>query len=307
MDEKLLEYYQNELFNELKVPYNIFKVFLNINNSNFNYIKEEYINTLHIKSINKPIIVIIHGFASGLATFINIYEKLYNIYDIYAIDLIGYGLSSKPIFTNNDILSENLFIDTIEAWRIKLNLKSITLCAHSFGCYISINYYNKYPNNVKSLILVEPWNFSDNRLNITSIIQKLPLINFITLLKICKPISYYLMYIISYNICKKISINLKNKYNIFNYLYYLNIISTADIGFFSILDNYFYPKKSIKIYNDNLPISIIYGQKTWLDINSGIKFANNRNKNTKLFIIPNAAHQVYAEQFEKFISLIIYK
>ena len=288
-----LEYYQNELLQELKIPYTISKVFLDNN---------DYINTLHIKSINKPIIVIIHGFASGLATFVNVYEKLYNIYDIYAIDLIGYGLSSKPIFTNDYILSETLFIDSIEAWRIKLNLKSIIICAHSFGCYISINYYNKYPDNVKALILVEPWNFSEHRINSYSII---PMFNFINLLKILEPISYYLMFIVSYNICKNISKNLINKYNIFNYLYYLNIISTADIGFFSIIDNFYYPKKPLQINNSELPLFIIYGKNTWLDIKSGIQFLQNRNKHTKLYIIPNAAHQVYAEQLHEFTSIII--
>ena len=291
-----LEYYQNELLNELTIPYKNYKVFLN---------KDHYINTLHIKSINKPIIVIIHGFASGLATFISVYEKLYNIYDIYAIDLIGYGLSSKPIFTNDYILSENIFVDAIEEWRKKLNLKSIIICAHSFGCYISTNYYNKYPNNVKALILVEPWNFSDNRLNCYSIIQKLPIFNFINLLKVLHPISYYFMFIICYYICSKLSRHLKNKTNIFNYLYYLNISSTADIGFFSIIDNYFYPKQPIQINNPDLPLFIIYGEDTWLDIKSGIKFAYNRNKKTKLFIIPNASHEVYVEQLDKFISIII--
>jgi pimeloyl-ACP methyl ester carboxylesterase len=287
-----LEYYQNELLQELKIPYTISKVFLDNN---------DYINTLHIKSINKPIIVIIHGFASGLATFVNVYEKLYNIYDIYAIDLIGYGLSSKPIFSNDYILSETLVIDSIEAWRIKLNLKSIIICAHSFGCYISINYYNKYPDNVKALILVEPWNFSEHRINSYSII---PMFNFINLLKILEPISYYLMFIISYNICKNISKNLINKYNIFNYLYYLNITSTADIGFFSIIDNFYYPKKPLQINNSELPLFIIYGKNTWLDIKSGIQFLQNRNKHTKLYIIPNAAHQVYAEQLHEFTSII---
>lgn len=296
MNKIYLEYYQNELLNELKIPYKISKVFLNNN---------EYINTLHIKSIDKPIIVIIHGFASGLATFINIYEKLYNIYDIYAIDLIGYGLSSKPIFTDNNILSENIFIDAIEAWRIKLNLKSIIICAHSFGCYVSTNYYNKYPDNVKALILAEPWSFSDNRLNNYSLIQKIPIVNFINLLKILKPISYYIMFIITINICSKISKHLKNKNNIFNYLYYLNINSTADIGFFSIVDNFCYPKKPIEINNPDLPLFIIYGQNTWLDIKSGIKFAYNRNKKTKLFIIPDATHEVYTEQLEKYTSIII--
>jgi abhydrolase domain-containing protein 5 len=294
MNQIKLEYYQNELLQELKIPYTISKVFLDNNN--------DYINTLHIKSINKPIIIIIHGFASGLATFANVYEKLYNIYDIYAIDLIGYGLSSKPIFSNDYILSETLFIDSIEAWRIKLNLKSIIICAHSFGCYISVNYYNKYPDNVKSLILVEPWNFSEHRINSYSII---PIFNFINLLKILEPISYYLMFIISYNICKNISKNLINKYNIFNYLYYLNITSTADIGFFSIIDNFYYPKKPLQINNSELPLFIIYGKNTWLDIKSGIQFLQNRNKHTKLYIIPNAAHQVYAEQLQEFTSIII--
>jgi pimeloyl-ACP methyl ester carboxylesterase len=292
MNQIKLEYYQNELLQELKIPYTISKVFLDNN---------DYINTLHIKSINKPIIIIIHGFASGLATFANVYEKLYNIYDIYAIDLIGYGLSSKPIFSNDYILSETLFIDSIEAWRIKLNLKSIIICAHSFGCYISVNYYNKYPDNVKSLILVEPWNFSEHRINSYSII---PIFNFINLLKILEPISYYLMFIISYNICKNISKNFINKYNIFNYLYYLNITSTADIGFFSIIDNFYYPKKPLQINNSELPLFIIYGKNTWLDIKSGIQFLQNRNKHTKLYIIPNAAHQVYAEQLQEFTSII---
>ena len=295
MNQIKLEYYQNELLKELKIPYTISKVFLDNN---------DYINTLHIKSIDKPILVIIHGFASGLATFVSVYEKLYNIYDIYAIDLIGYGLSSKPIFTNDYILSETLFIDSIEAWRIKLNLKSIIICAHSFGCYVSTNYYNKYPDNVKALILVEPWNFSDNRINNYSIIQKLPIFNFINLLKILEPISYYLMFIISYNICKNISKNLINKYNIFNYLYYLNISSTADIGFFSIIDNFYYPKKPLQINNSELPLFIIYCKNTWLDIKSGIQFLQNRNKHTKLYIIPNAAHQVYAEQLHEFTSII---
>jgi abhydrolase domain-containing protein 5 len=301
MNQIKLEYYQNELLKELKIPYTISKVYLDNNNDNNNH----YINTLHIKSIDKPILVIIHGFASGLATFVSVYEKLYNIYDIYAIDLIGYGLSSKPIFTNDYILSETLFIDSIEAWRIKLNLKSIIICAHSFGCYVSTNYYNKYPDNVKALILVEPWNFSDNRINNYSIIQKLPIFNFINLLKIFQPISYYFMFIISYYICSKISKHLKNKYNIFNYIYYLNINSTADIGFFSIIDNYFYPKKTLQINNPDLPLFIIYGQETWLDIKSGIKFAYNRNKYTKLFILPNAAHEVFAEQLHEFTSIII--
>lgn len=291
--EKKLEYYQKKILDELTIPYDIIKVYLD---------NDEYINTLHCNSDNKQILVIIHGFGSGLATFINIYEKLYNKYEIYAIDLIGYGLSSKTLFTNDNIESENIFIDAIEKWRIKLNLNSIIICAHSFGSYIAINYYNKYPNSVKSLILAEPWNFSEKKSN--NIINYIPIINFINLLKICKPISYYIMFLLSYDICNKISKNLKNKYNIFNYLYYLNIISTADIGFFSIIDTYFYPKKPIKIYNDDIPITIIYGKNTWLDIKAGIKFVNNRNKNTNLFIIPNAGHQIYAEKLDDFISII---
>jgi pimeloyl-ACP methyl ester carboxylesterase len=286
----MLEYYQNKLLNTLNIPYNIFKI--------------KNINTLHIKSnnINAPIIVIIHGFASGLATFVKLYKKLYKKYEIYAIDLIGYGLSTKIIFSNNNIISENIFIDSIEEWRKELNLKSIILCGHSFGCYLIINYYNKYSLNVKSLILIEPWNFSDKREN--KLIYKLPAINFIKFLKFLKPLSYYLMYLLSFDICKNISINLKN--DIFNYLYYINISSTGEQGFFSIIESFFYPIKPLKIKDNNIKIKIIYGENTWLDIVSGIEFYKKRKRNTQLFIIKNCAHQLYGEQLDNLIK-IIYK
>jgi pimeloyl-ACP methyl ester carboxylesterase len=48
------------------------------------------------------------------------------------------------------------YIDALEEWRKKLGLKEFILAGHSFGGYISILYFEKYPVRVKQLILLSP-------------------------------------------------------------------------------------------------------------------------------------------------------
>jgi pimeloyl-ACP methyl ester carboxylesterase len=57
---------------------------------------------------------------------------------VYAIDLLGFGRSSRPkvLFAPDDPVSvESFFVDSMEQWRQKLNLESFSLVGHSFGGY----------------------------------------------------------------------------------------------------------------------------------------------------------------------------
>jgi pimeloyl-ACP methyl ester carboxylesterase len=36
--------------------------------------------------------------------------------------------------------AERLFVDSIEAWRLRMRIGSLILCAHSFGAYIVTRY-----------------------------------------------------------------------------------------------------------------------------------------------------------------------
>ena len=52
--------------------------------------------------MKKPNILLIHGYLSCGATYYKILKKLSHNYNIYAIDLPGMGLSSRPDFMLTD-------------------------------------------------------------------------------------------------------------------------------------------------------------------------------------------------------------
>lgn len=305
---KKLIYYETKLISHVNIPYKIYQVNLQNNIIKFNYLNNEYINTFEIISNikNKPVIVVIHGFASGIATFVNMYKPLNKYCHVYAIDLIGFGRSSKPNFLFDSIYAENLFVDSIEVWRIKQNLGSIILCAHSFGAYIATKYSYKYPKFVKSLILLEPWGFylpknmipKYNYINILNY-----KINPLYILKLCGPLALSLMYYICYNLWNKTFIGIGVGDEIFKYLYHSNVQCTGDTGFILLLKSFYFAKRPIHI-NDidfKIDITLIYGSNSWIDNRAGKYAYNIRKKLTFIEIISNAGHQIYAVQLDMLI------
>ena len=102
-----------------------------------------------------------HGFGAGLGFFILNYKYLSQKRNVYAIDLLGFGRSSRPKFPNDPIETENMFVESIEQWRINMGLEKVNLLGHSFGGYISALYALKYPDNLNHLILADPWGFPE--------------------------------------------------------------------------------------------------------------------------------------------------
>lgn len=146
---------------------------------NGNYIHEFYIENTE-KPANKDEtmdVVLVHGYAASLGLFIDNFDSLSSIpgIKIHAIDLLGFGFSSRPKFphlpsnTKDDIYKvEDWFIDSMEAWRKKRNLNKFILLGHSFGGYLSCAYVLKYNKNlidvatgknlnpVEKLVLISP-------------------------------------------------------------------------------------------------------------------------------------------------------
>lgn len=75
-----------------------------------------------------------------------------------AVDWPGWGRSSRPPFPQGQGVKacEAFFVDHIEAWRQKLGLGRLVLLGHSFGGYFAACYTMKYPENVERLILASP-------------------------------------------------------------------------------------------------------------------------------------------------------
>lgn len=79
-----------------------------------------------------------------LAYFYRNFAGLSRYFDtMYSLDLLGWGLSSRPRFDPKDSnmeTAEAFFVESLEAWRAKNGIGKMTLAGHSMGGYISVAY-----------------------------------------------------------------------------------------------------------------------------------------------------------------------
>ncbi len=118
---------------------------------------DQHIHTVRCGLRTNPSLVIIHGYGGSSVTFYKMIKDLSHKFQVFCIDLLGMGLSSRPkfeIYNTEECI--NFFVDSIEEWRKALKLKEFTLCGHSLGGYLSINYALKYTIHIKKLVLLSP-------------------------------------------------------------------------------------------------------------------------------------------------------
>lgn len=100
-------------------------------------------------------IIFIHGLGSYLPAWKKNIEELKNSYRCIAIDLPGYGKSSKN--PHSGLMS--FYAKTVAEFVDKLNLGKVILAGHSMGGQISMVAALHYPDKVENLILVDPAGF----------------------------------------------------------------------------------------------------------------------------------------------------
>jgi cardiolipin-specific phospholipase len=112
----------------------------------------------------KTPLVLLHGYMNSAAYFYRNLVGLTHYFEtVYSLDMLGWGLSSRPDFslitnTASDEVSatEAFFVESIEAWRKHNNIPKMILAGHSMGGYMGIAYSEKYPQHVEKLILLSP-------------------------------------------------------------------------------------------------------------------------------------------------------
>ena len=123
------------------------------------------IHHYHNKTNNDEIpLVMIHGYSQSAAQFYAGLPAIANEYKgrVYAIDLFGCGLSSRPPWTlgyGNDVqleVAESYFTDRLEDWRKAMGFSKMKIAGHSIGGYLAVAYCEKYPSSVEDLILLSP-------------------------------------------------------------------------------------------------------------------------------------------------------
>ena len=94
------------------------------------------------------------------------YEDIYKSgRTVYALDLIGFAMSSRPPIHKYDNC-DDLLVESIEQWRIAMNIQEkFILLGHSFGGYIAGLYSFKHHDKLAHVILADPWGISNSGQN----------------------------------------------------------------------------------------------------------------------------------------------
>ncbi len=132
-------------FDDLNYPFDVKKVELG-NNTNIAYTDE---------GSGNEVIIFIHGLGSYLPAWRKNIEYLKDHFRCIAVDLPGYGKSSKNIHSG----TMEYYADVVKEMMDKLNINSANIAGHSMGGQIGITMSLKYPDRVKRLILAAPAGF----------------------------------------------------------------------------------------------------------------------------------------------------
>jgi len=108
-------------------------------------------------SLSKPPLVMVHGMGAGLAMFALNIPELSKERTVLAIDLPGFGRSSRPPFSSKEEKIVEEYTQVLESWREGMELEKIHLLGHSFGGYLTAHYKLRHPDRVEKFVLADPW------------------------------------------------------------------------------------------------------------------------------------------------------
>ncbi len=101
-------------------------------------------------------VILIHGLAASLHDWDALLPALaVNGYAGYALDLLGHGESAKP---DSRAYHIDWLFDHLVAWIESLALdQPPVIVGHSLGGYLALDYARRFPQNLRALILVDPF------------------------------------------------------------------------------------------------------------------------------------------------------
>ncbi|NTW22427.1 alpha/beta hydrolase [Candidatus Falkowbacteria bacterium] len=99
-------------------------------------------------------LVFVHGLSGSSSAWLK-YESLFeNEYNVITFDLRGHGQSAKP--KNYEDYAMSLFADDLEGLVKHLGLEGFVLISHSFGTLIALEYLSKNQESVDRIVFLSP-------------------------------------------------------------------------------------------------------------------------------------------------------
>ncbi|XP_075995154.1 1-acylglycerol-3-phosphate O-acyltransferase ABHD5-like [Genypterus blacodes] len=266
----------------------------------------------------RPPLVLLHGFGGGVALWAQNLDALSSSGPVYALDMLGFGRSSRPPFSPDPEGAEEQFLAALEEWREKVGLEEMLLLGHNLGGYLAAAYTIRYPHRVKHLLLVEPWGFparpeeNPNHSYIPVWIRAMGAVmspfNPLAGLRLAGPLGPMLVQVTRSDFKQKYS-SVFDDNTVSEYIYHLNAQTpSGETGFKNMTIPYGWAKRPMlermgQIQAD-IPISFIYGSRSSIDCDSGYAIKKTR-PDVEIKTIRGAGHYVFADQSDDFNQSVL--
>lgn len=117
---------------------------------------------IHLPNIdvNAPTLLLLHGSTGSSMSFVEILADLSPRYNVYVLDLPGFGRSHVDISFEELVEFFPERIDLLFASVLRfidfVRLPRVILCGHSFGAFVAVHFALKFPERVSRLVALSP-------------------------------------------------------------------------------------------------------------------------------------------------------
>ncbi|XP_011648272.1 protein ABHD4 isoform X3 [Pogonomyrmex barbatus] len=267
-------------------------------------------------------IVLLHGLGAGVALWCLNLDALASQRPVYAIDLLGFGRSSRPVFNSEAQKAEEQLVCSVEEWRREMQLENFVLLGHSMGGFLAASYAMRYPERVKHLILADPWGFPERpsdaatKANVPFWVKAIAFavqpLNPLWAVRVAGPFGQWLIEKTRPDIVKKFSPLLKDDTAIISqYIHQCNAQTpSGESAFHAMMQGFGWAKnpivKRMDKLSDDIPITLLYGSRSWVDNSAGETIKQYKSSSyVNVQVITGAGHHVYADKSETFNKYVL--
>ncbi|CAD6995101.1 unnamed protein product [Ceratitis capitata] len=270
--------------------------------------------SMNTDSEEEPL-VLLHGLGAGVALWVLNLDSFAKYRPVYAMDVLGFGRSSRPTFSKDPLISEKQLVKSVEEWRRKMNINRMVLLGHSMGGFIASSYALSYPERVSHLILADPWGFPEMPADLLTtkplwqraLVNAIKPLNPLWPLRAAGPFGQWMLQKTRADIAHKFKTAVEDNTKVIpQYIHQCNVQKPSGESAFHAMMALFgwakYPMEHrLKDLRVDIPITFIYGSESWMDSSSGETIKAHRvDSIVDIKMVDGAGHHVYADKADIF-------